>query len=124
MLLHAVTCIFGYSWHIELWGLGSLTVVLCALVGSDGESHPFTVWHSLALLLLAVELFGIMIQLSLWSVVNWLGRTAQWLGGFYLLLAAIAAWREAHLPLLPLGERSRPALYRDAVAVAVAIVQS
>ena len=50
-----------------------------------------------------------MIQLSLWSVVNWLSRTVQWLGGFYLLVAAIAALRESNLPLLPLEEKSRPA---------------
>ena len=62
-----------------------------------------------------------MIQLSLWSVVNWLSRTAQWLGGFYLLLAAIAALRESNQPLLPLGEKSRPALYRDAMAVVMVL---
>ena len=82
---------------------------------------PFTSWYSLALLLLAVGLFGIMIQLSLWSVVNWLSRTAQWLGGFYLLLAAVAALRESNQPLLPLGEKSRPALYRDAMAVVMVL---
>ena len=94
-------------------------VLLCA--GQRAVRHPFTSWYSLALLLLAVGLFGIMIQLSLWSVVNWLGRTAQWLSGFYLLLAAIAALRESNLPLLPLGEKSRPALFRDAMAVAMVL---
>ena len=43
---------------------------------------------------------------SFCSVVNWLGRTAQWLGGVYLLLAAVAALRESNLPLFP-PERSR-----------------
>ncbi len=90
-------------------------------VGQRAASIPFTSWYSLALLLLAVGLFGIMIQLSLWSVVNWLSRTAQWLGGFYLLLAAIAALRESNQPLLPLGEKLHPALYRDAMA-AVAVI--
>ena len=82
---------------------------------------PFTSWYILALLLLAVGLFGIMIQLSLGSIVNWLSRTAQWLGGLYLLFAAIASLRESKLPLLPLGEKSHPAYYRYAVAVAVVI---
>ena len=63
--------------------------------GQRAARPPFTSWYALALLLLAVGLFGIMIQLSLWSVVNWLGRTAQWLGGLYLLLAAMAALRES-----------------------------
>ena len=80
---------------------------------------PFTSWYALALLLLAVGLFGIMIQLSLGSVVNWLSRAAQWLGGLYLLFAALASLRESHLPLLPLEKKSHPAYYRYAVAVAV-----
>jgi PAS domain S-box-containing protein len=98
--------------------------VLSAVVlyaGKRAARSPFTSWYSVAMLLLAVGLFGIMIQLSLWSVVNWLGRTAQWLGGMYLLLAAIAAMRESNQPLLPLGEKSRPPLYRDAVAVVIVL---
>ena len=82
---------------------------------------PFTSWYALALLMLAVGLFGVMIQLSLGSVVNWLSRTAQWLGGIYLLFAAFASLRESHMPLLPLQGRSNPAFYRDAVAVTVVI---
>ena len=62
---------------------------------------PFTFWYVLALLMLAVGLFGVMIQLSLGSVVNWLSRTAQWLGGSYLLFAAFSSLQEFHLPLLP-----------------------
>jgi signal transduction histidine kinase/ActR/RegA family two-component response regulator len=82
---------------------------------------PFTSWYAPALLLLAVGLFGVMIQLSLGSVVNWLGRTAQWLGGVYLLFAALASLRESQLPLLPTEKKSHPAYYRDIVAVAVVI---
>ena len=62
-----------------------------------------------------------MIQLSLGCVVNWLGRTAQWLGGVYLLLAAAASLRESHLPLLPQGKESRPAHYRYGVAIAIVL---
>ena len=83
---------------------------------------PFTSWYALALLTLAVGLFGIMIQLSLGSVVNWLSRIAQWLGGLYLLFAALASLRESHLPLFPSEKKSYPAYYRDAVAVAVVLV--
>ena len=89
-------------------GQGGTTVRYCVLIaaaamfvlsavllnaGQREARTPFTFWYTLALLLLAVGLFGIMIQLSLWCVVNWLSRTAQWLSGFYLLLAAIAALR-------------------------------
>jgi PAS domain S-box-containing protein len=82
---------------------------------------PFTSWYALALLLLAVGLFGVMIQLSLGSVVNWLSRTAQWLGGIYLFIAALASLRESQLPLLPPENKLQPAYYRDAVAVAVVL---
>ena len=66
-------------------------------------------------------LFGVMIQLSLGSVVNWLSRVSQWLGGVYLFFAAIASLRESQLPLLPPERKSHPAYYRDAIAVAVVI---
>jgi PAS domain S-box-containing protein len=82
---------------------------------------PFVSWYAFALLLLAVGLFGAMIQLSLGSLVNWLGRTGQWLAGVYLLLAAGAALREADLTLLPLEDDSRPLHYRYGVALAIVI---
>lgn len=94
----------------------------CLLLASRRGTHlPFTSWYALALLLLAVGLFGVMIQLSLGSVVNWLGRMAQWLAGVYLLLAAVAALRGSHLPLLPLETRSHTALYRNAMAVVIVL---
>jgi PAS domain S-box-containing protein len=80
---------------------------------------PFTSWYALSLLLLAVGLFGVMIQLSLGCVVNWLGRTAQWLGGVYLLLAAVATLRESQLPLFPTEKKSRPKRYVYGVAIAI-----
>ncbi len=82
----------------------------------------FASWYALALLLLAVGLFGIMIQLSLGSVVNWLGRTGQWLGGLYLLLAALAAMRESKARLLPSADQAQPTHYRYAIAVVVVLV--
>jgi PAS domain S-box-containing protein len=82
---------------------------------------PFTSWYALALLLLAVGLFGVMIQSSLGSVVNWLGRSAQWLGGVYLLLAATATLRESDLTLLPLAKESLPERYRYGVAISIVL---
>jgi PAS domain S-box-containing protein len=63
-------------------------------VGRRGTVTRFVQWYCLALLLLAVGLFGIMIQTSIGCIVNWLARSAQWLGGVYLLVAAIASVRE------------------------------
>ncbi len=109
---------------VRYWVLISAIVMLVLsssllLAGRRGARAPFTSWYALALLLLAVGLFGVMIQLSLGSVVNWLGRTAQWLGGLYLLFAAAAALRESDLPLFPLQRESRPERYRYGVAIAI-----
>ena len=97
----------------------SCSPLACCTRISAGAS-PFTTWYALALLLLAVGLFGIMIQLA---------RQRRELaepdspvaGRVHLLLAALAALRESQLPLLPLGEKSRPAYYRDAMAVAMVL---
>ena len=98
--------------------------VLCAALLHASQSSkllPFTSWYALALLLLAVGLFGVMIQLSIGSVVNWLSRIAQWLGGVYLLCAALASLREAQIPLIPQENKPHPAYYRDAIAAAIVI---
>jgi PAS domain S-box-containing protein len=94
------------------------------LTGKRVTRSPFTSWYALALLLLAVGLFGVMIQLSLGCVVNWLGRAAQWLGGIYLLLAAIAALSESQLPLLPPEKESRPEIYGYGVAIAIVLASA
>ncbi len=111
---------------VRYWVLVSAisTFVLSAGLLRAGQREPrtpFTTWYTRALLLLSVGLFGIMIQLSLGSVVNWLSRTAEWLGGVYLLLAAVAAIRESSLPLLPLGGKLRPAYYGNVIAVAMVL---
>jgi len=90
--------------------------------GPRTQRPAFTSWYALALLLLAVGLLGVMIQLSLGSVVNWLARTAQWLGGLYLLLAARAALRQSALPLLPPADRSHPVRYPEAIAVVAVLL--
>ena len=91
------------------------------LAGQREARAPFTAWYALAMLSLSVGLFGIMIQLSFGSVVNWLARTAQWLGGLYLLFAAVAALRESNLPLFPPERKSLPERYSYGVAIAIVI---
>ncbi|MHB8900805.1 MAG: MASE3 domain-containing protein, partial [Thermoguttaceae bacterium] len=63
---------------------------------------PFLHWYSLALALIAIGLFGVMLQSSLGSLLNWTGRAAQVLGGVYLLVAAMASMRESRAWELPL----------------------
>jgi PAS domain S-box-containing protein len=117
-------------------GQGGTPVRYCALISAlltfalsaglllsrrRAERTPFVSLYAFALLLLATGLFGVMIQLSLGSVVNWLSRAAQWLGGVYLLVAAIVALRESDLSLLPQEIDSRPPHYRYGVAIAIII---
>ncbi len=95
------------------------------LLASQRRAHsPFTFWFALALLLLAVGLFGIMIQLSLGCIVNWLSRTAQWLGGFYLFMAAVAALRGSGLEFLPSKEQSHSTLYHYALTVVIVVASA
>jgi PAS domain S-box-containing protein len=63
-------------------------------VARRGTVTRFVQWYCFALLLLAVGLFGITIQTSIGCIVNWLARSAQWLGGVYLLVAAMASVRD------------------------------
>jgi PAS domain S-box-containing protein len=92
------------------------------LSGSPRTAHlPFVAWYAPALVLLAVGLFGVMLQTALGTAVNWLGRAAQWTGGVYLLLGAVAALRESGRSLFPAPDVARPPLYREGVAVVVVL---
>jgi PAS domain S-box-containing protein len=55
----------------------------------------FTHWYAMALLLIATGIFGIMVQPAYSSLVGWAGRIAQYIGSFYMLIAAVAALRES-----------------------------
>lgn len=54
---------------------------------------PFVRWYGLALLLVATGLFGIMIETVHGSILGWVARAAQFLGGACLLVAAIVSLR-------------------------------
>ncbi len=82
--------------------LGSATAIfaLTAVHLTEAGSRPlssFSKWYSLALSLIAVGLFGIMIESVHGSLLSWTGRTAQYLSGVYMFIAAIAAVRESHI---------------------------
>jgi PAS domain S-box-containing protein len=108
---------------------GVLTTAIAAFVFSAAVLHagqrtarlPFTSWYVPAMVSLSVGLFGVMVQLTFGSVVNWLARVAQWLGGIYLLLAAVAALRESQVSVIPLATPRRPPLFGVAMAVVVVL---
>lgn len=51
-------------------------------------------WYSIALGLLSIGLLSVMLQLRLGDFLNWTGRTAQFLGGIYMIIAAITLVKE------------------------------
>jgi PAS domain S-box-containing protein len=56
---------------------------------------PFARWYTLALILIATGLFGVLLQSTFGSVLNWTARAAQYLGGIYMLVAAVASIRDS-----------------------------
>jgi PAS domain S-box-containing protein len=56
-------------------------------------------WYALALLMIATGLFGFMLQSSVDSLLVWASRSALYLSGVYMLIAAIASFRESNAQL-------------------------
>jgi PAS domain S-box-containing protein len=52
-------------------------------------------WYALALLLTGLGLVGFLMQTKTGSPLNWMGRSAEILGGLYFLMAALVTFREA-----------------------------
>ena len=74
-----------------------LTAVLLKGGNRRGNRRPlsaFLYWYTLALGLIAVGLLGVMIESVHGGPLSWTGRAAQFLGGAYMLIAAILAVRE------------------------------
>ncbi len=91
--------------------IGMFVLAACLLRISGRESaESFTRWYSLALGLYAAGLLGVMLQPSVGSVLGWTGRSAQFLGGIYMLIAAVASVRDTRAWQIPLDralERER-----------------
>jgi PAS domain S-box-containing protein len=60
-----------------------------------GGGTVFGRWYALAMGLVAVGLLGVMLQSSVGSWVGWIGRISQYLGGVYMVVAALLAMRES-----------------------------
>jgi PAS domain S-box-containing protein len=54
----------------------------------------FLHWYSLALLLIATGLTGVLEQSSYGSALNWASRAAQYAGSLYMMVAALVSWRD------------------------------
>jgi PAS domain S-box-containing protein len=79
------------------------------LMGSQRQSFAFTYWYRLALIAIAVGLLGLLLQSTIGGLLSWVGRAALYVGGIYMLVAALASAREAKIWGVPLEESLRQA---------------
>jgi PAS domain S-box-containing protein len=77
-----------------------------ASLWSADQHSPFTFvrWYGTALLLLTTGLLGVLLQPAFGGLLGWVGRTAQYLGGIYMLIAVITSMRETGVSGLSLHE--------------------
>jgi len=73
--------------------LFSISSLLFMRLYSRSESD-FLYWYSLALALVAIGLSAVFLQKAVGSPIGWAGRSAQYLGGIYMLIAVLTATRE------------------------------
>lgn len=86
--------------------------------------RPFVHWYSLAIFLFAAGLLGVLFQNVNGSALSWAGRMAQYLGGVYLLVAALRSppgFRLAGQSLELVADDPRSRL---GVAVAIAVASA
>jgi len=91
-------------------GMFLLAAILLGTLNYKALS-PFVYWYALALVLLALGLFGFMLQTVHASVLGWTSCAAQFLAGIYMFIAAITLRGSGteELPLeLELGRRRYP----------------
>ncbi len=62
-----------------------------------GFLPDFSFWYSRALLLIAIGLFGVMLENKAGDIQSWFGRSAQYLAGVYMIFAAFASVKETHV---------------------------
>ena len=85
-----------------------------------GQSS-FARWYGMALTSMGIGLFGVLLQTSVGTAVGWAGRSAQWLSGLYMMLAAFAVANESGSWGVPLAVRPNDPRLRYAMAVTFAV---
>ena len=109
--------------HLVL-GSAILMFVLASLllrVANRPSSSSFADWYAYGLQLIAVGLSGVMFETSRNSAFDWTCRAAQYLGGLYMLVAAISSMRVSANREITLGQEAGRAWYRYGVALAAVI---
>ncbi|GKT09838.1 PAS domain S-box protein [Desulforhabdus sp. TSK] len=89
-----------------LWttaGLFSLSAILLRI--SHGRNKvEFHRWYGLGLGLIAVGMVGVSLQTRFGSLLNWVSRSAQYMGGIYMLVAILTSVRRTGSWMLPLDQ--------------------
>jgi PAS domain S-box-containing protein len=94
-----------------LWLAAGAFVAAAALLRRRGADVPsFVRWYSIALAMLAVGLLAVSRQTGFGTPLNWVGRGAQYIGGVYMLLAAVSAARRGRGWLMRLQTAREDAL--------------
>ena len=68
------------------------------------EREDFFFWYSIGLALIGIGLVAVHFPSVLGSPLGWVGRSAQYLGGVYILIAFIALGRSARRTGIPAGD--------------------
>lgn len=71
--------------------VGMLILTALILLYLNRQPSPYLHWYPHALILLAVGITAILVQKVNGGWIGWLGRGAQSMGGFYLMIAALLA---------------------------------
>ncbi len=77
--------------------------VAAAGLARGSSRSPFRHWYALGMALLALGLYGVLLQGTFSSVLGWMGRATQYLGALALLAAALSSVQENQSWALPLG---------------------
>jgi len=103
--------------------LFALTSIYTMVLYSQNHRY-FLYWYAVALALTSIGLVGTTVMKAVGDPIGWTGRTAQYLGGAYFLIAAVSAFLEAKTKGLTLGMaidrfyRRSAVYYRDLVETA------
>ncbi len=81
--------------------LFAMSSLLFMIFYSKSRSE-FLYWYSLALALIAAGLSAVFLQKAVGSPIGWTGRSTQYLGGIYFIIAVLTALRGARAKGIPL----------------------
>lgn len=72
------------------------TAIMLSISSKDLNLNSFY-WYSIALGLISIGILGVMIMERAGDILNWTGRSAQFLGGAYMTIAAFTLAKETHI---------------------------